>query len=69
MRIDDDLKYFEEPEFKDILARYESARESGTNFYMGADELTDVAEYYSMVMHDEDRANEAIELALIHAPG
>lgn len=64
MRIDDDLKYFEEPEFKDILARYEAAREAGTNFYMGADELTDVAEYYSMVMHDEDRANEAIELAL-----
>ena len=64
MRIDDDLKYFEEPEFKDILAKYEAAREAGTPMYMGADELTDVAEYYSLVMHDEDRASEAIELAL-----
>lgn len=64
MRIDDDLKYFEEPEFKDILAKYEAAREAGTPMYMGADELTDVAEYYSLVMHDEERASEAIELAL-----
>ncbi|MBP5769976.1 MAG: tetratricopeptide repeat protein [Bacteroidaceae bacterium] len=64
MRLDDDLKYFEEPEFKDILARYEAAREAGNSLYMDADDLTDVAEYYAMVCHDDERANEAIELAL-----
>ena len=64
MRLDDDLKYFEEPEFREILAQYEAAREKGSSIYMDAVDLTDVAEYYSMVCHDEERAAEAIDLAL-----
>ena len=64
MRQDDDLKYFESREFKDILAVYESAREAGSAVYMEADELTDIAEYYSMVKHDEQQAAEVIALAL-----
>ena len=64
MKLDDDLKYFEEPEFKDILARYEAAREANKALYMDADELTDVAEYYAMVEEDDDKADEAIRLAL-----
>lgn len=63
MRLDDDLKYFEEPEFKEILAKYEAAREAGQSVYMDADDLTDVAEYYTMVMHDDEKADEAIGLA------
>lgn len=64
MRLDDDLKYFESPEFKDLLATYEAALEAGSQAYMEADELTDIAEYYSMVCHDDERADEAISLAL-----
>ena len=64
MRDDDDLKYFESREFKEILAVYESAHAAGSAVYMEADELTDIAEYYSMVCHDEQQAAEVIALAL-----
>lgn len=64
MRLDDDLKYFEEPEFKEILEKYEAALAAGQSIYMDADDLTDVAEYYSMVLQDEEKADEAIDLAL-----
>ena len=64
MRLDDDLKYFESPEFKDILMTYEGALEIGARPYMEADELTDIAEYYTMVCHDDKRSEEAISLAL-----
>ncbi len=64
MRLDDDLKYFESEEFKEILVTYESAQEAGSQVYMEADELTDIAEYYAMVCHDDGRADEAISLAL-----
>lgn len=64
MRLDDDLKYFEESEFKDVLAKYETAREAGLPVYMDADDLTDIAEYYSFVCHDDEKANEAISFAL-----
>jgi len=63
MRLDDDLRYFETQEFKDILAKYETAREAGSPIYMDADELTDVAEYYALVAHDDHRADQAVELA------
>ena len=64
MRIDDDLKYFEDPAFREILSEYETAREAGTPIYMDADSLTDIAEYYSLVLHDEEHSSEAIRLAL-----
>ena len=64
MRLDDDLKYFETPEFKEILTTYETAKDAGTQLYMDADELTDVAEYYSMVKQDEAAADEVIDFAL-----
>lgn len=64
MRLDDDQKYFETQEFREILKKYESALAAGSTFYMDADELTDVAEYYTMVVHDLEKADEAIDLAL-----
>ena len=39
--------YFEDPEFKDILAKYEGMVESHTSVYFDAEELTDIAEYYA----------------------
>lgn len=64
MRLDDDLKYFEEPEFKRVLAEYEAARETGMPVYMDAEDLTDIAEYYAMVAEDEESSNEVIDFAL-----
>lgn len=64
MRLDDDLKYFGSPEFKKILEAYESALAAGSSIYMDADELTDLAEYYTMVAIDEKQAAEVIQLAL-----
>ncbi len=57
MRLDDDLKYFEEPGFKKILERYEQARAAGQNVYMDAEDLTDVAEYYALVLQDNEQAD------------
>ena len=39
--------YFEDPEFKDLLAKYEGMAESHTPTYFDAEELTDIAEYYA----------------------
>lgn len=68
MRLDEDLKYFEDPEFKKILAEYEAAREVGESLYMDADELTDIAEYYALVVNDEKSSNEVIDFALLLHP-
>ena len=64
MRLDDDLTYFESPEFKKILKAYESALAEGSSIYMDADELTDLAEYYAMVVNDDKQATAVIDLAL-----
>ena len=39
--------YFEDPEFKEALAKYEGMVESHTPAYFEADELIDIAEYYA----------------------
>ena len=55
--------YFEDPEFKDLLAKYEGMAESHTPTYFDAEELTDIAEYYAS-QGDETKAEEAIDFAL-----
>ena len=55
--------YFEDPEFKDILAKYEGMVESHTPTYFDAEELTDIAEYYAS-QDDEQKAEDAIDFAL-----
>jgi len=55
--------YFEDPEFKDILAKYEGMVESHTPTYFDAEELTDIAEYYAS-QGDEQKAENAIDFAL-----
>ena len=55
--------YFEDPEFKDLLAKYEGMVESHTPTYFDAEELTDIAEYYAS-QGDEQKAEEAIDFAL-----
>lgn len=55
--------YFEDPEFKESLAKYEGMVESHTPAYFDADELTDIAEYYA-IQGKEKEADKAIDLAL-----
>ena len=55
--------YFEDPEFKESLARYEGMVESHTPAYFEADELTDIAEYYASEGRHKD-ADKAIDLAI-----
>lgn len=40
--------YFEDPEFKEALAKYEGMVENHTPAYFEADELIDIAEYYTL---------------------
>ena len=60
---EEDWNYFHDPEFLDMLAQYETARGEGREPYMDADELTDIAEYYTAI-HEEEKAGQAIDLAL-----
>lgn len=55
--------YFEDPEFKESLAKYEGMVESHTPAYFDADELTDIAEYYASNERQED-ADNVINFAL-----
>lgn len=55
--------YFEDPEFKEALAKYEDMVENNTSAYFDADELTEIAEYYAYKIRVED-AEKVIDLAL-----
>ena len=55
--------YFEDPEFKDILAKYEGMVKHHTPTYFDAEELTDIAEYYAS-LGEEQKAEDAINFAL-----
>lgn len=57
------MAYFENPEFQEILERYEQALVQGEMVYMDAEDLTDIAEYY-MMRNEEDKADECISLAV-----
>lgn len=63
----DDREYFESEDFKEILKEYEESVESGQSFYMDADDLADIADYYHYQGHLEE-AGKAIELALQFNP-
>lgn len=64
---EEDKEYFQEPEFQETLRKYEEAIQERSSVYMDADDLTDIAEYY-MVQEQEDKANEAISLAISMHP-
>ena len=54
--------YFEDPEFKEALAKYEGMVESHTPAYFEADELIDIAEYYTLKGRHKD-ADKATRLS------
>lgn len=55
--------YFDKPEFKQNLTRYEEMLLSGDTCYFEATDLTDIAEYYAM-NGDSQRAEGALDYAL-----
>lgn len=55
--------YFEDPEFKEALARYEGMVETIPRLFWKFDELTDIAEYYASKGRHKD-ADKAINLAI-----
>ena len=61
-------QYYESKEFKEILRKYEDARESGESIYLDPDELTDIAEYYH-ILGNVNHAIEVIDEAINMFPG
>jgi len=68
MNEEDWNRYFESKEFKAILEKYEIMLLEGVTVYFEAEQLTDIAEYYSK-NGDLKKASDAIELALRMHPG
>lgn len=60
---DNFAQYFDKPEFRAILARYEDMLLGDSTSYFEAIELTDIAEYYAM-QGDSERAEAALDYAL-----
>jgi len=60
--------YFDNDEFREILAEYEMADGMSHAIFLDADDLTDVADYYAS-LGDQEKAAEAIDLALEKYPG
>lgn len=60
--------YFDQPEFKDMLARYEEMILHGEKVYFDPEQLTDIAEYYA-TRNREKEAEQVIDYALDIHPG
>ena len=60
---DNFAQYFDKPEFRASLARYEEMLMSDHTSYFEATELTDIAEYYAM-QGDSEKAEAALDYAL-----
>ena len=61
MKIDEE--YFNSEEFQEILENYEASINVGSNPFMDADDLVDLADYYSW-QGDDEQAERAIDYAL-----
>lgn len=60
---DNFAQYFDKPEFKQLLGRYEEMQQGDRTYYFEATELTDIAEYYAMQGNSE-QAEAALDYAL-----
>lgn len=58
-----DEEYFKSEEFQELLESYEASINAGSNPFMDADDLVDLADYYSWQGFD-DKAEAAIDYAL-----
>ena len=55
--------YFEEPDFKQLIAKYEGMVKNHTPIYFDTDELTDLADYY-IYIGKETEADKVMEYSL-----
>ncbi len=58
-----DEEYFKSEEFQELLESYEASINAGSNPFMDADDLVDLADYYAWQGYDE-KAEQAINYAL-----
>ena len=63
-----DEEYFNSEEFQEVLESYEAAEAAGETPLMDADDLVDLADYYTW-QGDEERASDIIEQGLQFYPG
>lgn len=61
-------EYFDSDEFRELLAEYEKAVNTGQPVFLDADELAEIADYYQMTDRQQE-AKTAINLALSLSPG
>lgn len=61
-------EYYDSDEFRELLAEYEEAVNTGQPVFLDADELAEIADYYQMTEHF-DEARDAIDMALSLSPG
>lgn len=61
-------EYLDSSEFREMLAEYEKAKNTGQPVFMDADELAEIADFYQMT-NQEDEAEAAINMALSLSPG
>lgn len=61
-------EYYDSNEFRDMLAEYEQARNTGKPVFLDADELSEIADFYQLQGQTDD-AETAISLALKLSPG
>lgn len=61
-----DKGYFESPEFRELLARYEKSIELGTSSYFGIDEFVDLLSYYLSVDKSDNAAAILDEARRLH---
>lgn len=61
-------EYFDSEEFREMLAEYEKAVNTGMPVFLDADELAEIADFYQMT-EQYDEADAAIDLALGLSPG
>ena len=66
--MNNDKGYFDSPEFRELLKRYEQARENNAGTYFGAEEFADLLSYYLFIEKPE-KAGEALKLSQRIHPG
>ena len=49
-----DKGYFESPEFRELLAKYENSLKLGISSYFGIDEFVDLMSYYLSIDKSEE---------------
>ncbi|MCR5819668.1 MAG: tetratricopeptide repeat protein [Bacteroidaceae bacterium] len=64
MKEEEEKKHFESPQFKKILREYEALLNGDDSITLDAEELTDIAEYYSLMQRDSAAAKRCISYAL-----